>query len=107
MLAERNRLGTQKTIRNDVSHIEFKQTIKKLYKQDICGGDLGFLFLCAFPAENLQGCPPRLYSWVYVEIISTGQPFTARHVHQTLPALWVLIVSYRCSSIHKIALITS
>ena len=31
----------------------------------------------------------RLCSWVYVEMISTGQPFTTRHVPQTLLAPWV------------------
>ena len=35
---------------------------------------------CAFPAKKLQGCPPRLCSWIYVEMISIGQPFTAGHV---------------------------
>ena len=38
----------------------------------------------ALLAKYLQGCPPRLCSCVYVEMISTGQPFTARHVpHDT------------------------
>ena len=35
---------------------------------------------CAFPAKKLQVCPPRLCSWISVEMISIGQPFTAGHV---------------------------
>ena len=35
---------------------------------------------CAFPAKNVQGCPPRLCSWLFVEMISVGQPFKAGHV---------------------------
>ena len=73
-----------KTIINDVSHITFEKTVQKLYKQDICGAILDFAF-CAYPAKYLQGCPPRLCSWVYVEMISTGQPFT------TLLDPWVII----------------
>ena len=34
-----------------------------------------FVF-CAFSAQYLQGCSPGLCLWVYVEMISTGQPFT-------------------------------
>ena len=37
-----------KTIRNDVSHITFYQTVQKLYTQDICGGHLGFLLFVHF-----------------------------------------------------------
>ena len=37
-----------KTIGNDAPHITFEQTIQKLYKQDICGGHLGFLLLVHF-----------------------------------------------------------
>ena len=37
-----------KTLRNDVSHITFEQTVQKLYKHDICGGNLGFLFFVHF-----------------------------------------------------------
>ena len=44
----RNRLSTPKTFRNDVSHITFEQTVQKLYKQDICGGHLGFSLLVHF-----------------------------------------------------------
>ena len=40
---------------------------------------LDFRF-CAVPAKYLQGFPPRLCLWVYVEMISTDQPVTARHI---------------------------
>ena len=38
----------QKTIRNDVSHIKFEQTVQKLYTQDICGGHLGLSLFVHF-----------------------------------------------------------
>ena len=57
-----------KTIRNDVSHFKFEQTVQKLYKQDICGGYLEFLLLLTFLANYLQGCLPRLCSRVYIHI---------------------------------------
>ena len=38
----------QKTIRNDVSHVKFEQTGQKLYKQDVCGGHLGFSLFVHF-----------------------------------------------------------
>ena len=50
--------------------------------------DCGHAF-CAFPAKYLQGCSPRLCLWVYVEMISTGQPFIARDAPQILLAPWV------------------
>ena len=34
---------------------------------------------CAFPAKSLQVCTPRFCSWIYVEMISIDQPFTAGH----------------------------
>ena len=46
------------------------------------------LAFCAFPANYLQGCSPRLCLLVYAEIISTGQPFTARHAPQIILAPW-------------------
>ena len=49
---------------------------------------------CAFPANNLQGCSPRLCLWVYVEIIPTDQPFTARHAPQIFLAPWVYFSNY-------------
>ena len=33
----------------------------------------------SYIGHYLQGCPPRLYSSVYLEMISTSQPFTAPH----------------------------
>ena len=49
---------------------------------------------CAFPAKYLQGCSPRLCLWVYVEMISSGQPFAARHASQILLAPWVYFWNY-------------
>ena len=66
----RNVIGMQKTIRNDVSHIKFEQTVQKLYTQDICGGHLWIFAFCAFPANYLQGCLPRLCYGVYIYIES-------------------------------------
>ena len=78
----RNGLGTQKTLRNHMSHMKFEETLKKLYVWDIYGGHPGILLF----VHLLQGCPPRLCSWISVEIISIGQPFTAGHV--CFPKKW-------------------
>ena len=75
-----------KTIKNDVSHITLNITFESYINKTFVAAIFAF---SAFPAKYLQGCPPRLCSWVYVEMISTGQPFTARHAPQTLLAPWV------------------
>ena len=62
----------------------FKSYISKIYVAAV----LDSRFLCT-SCTSLQGCPPRLCLWVYVEMISTDQHFTARHVPQTLLAPWV------------------
>ena len=81
----RNGLGMQKFIRNDVSHNQFEQTVQKLYKQNICDGR--FLCIsCQVGKVVHLGCPFRLCLWVYVEMISIGQSFTARYAPQTILA---------------------
>ena len=84
--AVRYGLGMLKAIRNDVSYIKFEQTVQKLYKQDMCGVHLRFSLFVHF-------CKifPRFCSRIYVEVISTSQHFTARHVPQTILATGVHI----------------
>ena len=77
----------QKT-RETILHIKFEQPVQKLYKQKMWRPSWIFAF-CAFPANYLQGCSTRLCLWLYAEMISTGQPFTALHAPQILLAPWV------------------
>ena len=72
--------------------MKFEQTVQKLYKKRHLWRQSWIFAFCAFLAKYLQGCPPRLCSWVYVDMIFTGQPFTARYVPQTLLAPWVEII---------------
>ena len=37
-----------------------------VYVRDMYCEHLGYLFFVRFLQKNLQGCPPRLCSWIYV-----------------------------------------
>ena len=52
--------GLQKNMRNDVSHIKFEQPVQKLYKRKSVWRPSWIFAFCAFPANYLQGCSPRL-----------------------------------------------
>ena len=52
--------GMQKNMRNDVSHIKFEQPVQKLYKQKSVWRPSWIFAFCAFYANYLQGCSPRL-----------------------------------------------
>ena len=65
----------QKTSRKYISHMKFEVICMRYLWRPfwICA-------FCAFPA------PPRLCSWISVEMIPTGQPLTAAHV--CFPEKW-------------------
>ena len=56
-----------------------KRQFKSYMHQIFMAAILDFDFLC-ISCKKLQGRPPRLCSWIFVGIISIGQPFTAGHV---------------------------
>ena len=65
---------------------EMDMLCKKNMRNDVSSWIFAFR---SFPAKYFQGYSPRLCLWVYLEMISTGHPFTARHVPQNLLTPWV------------------